>query len=190
VTGMMGTVEPDVVDLLLAQHTEIEGLFGAVLTALGERKRELFQELVRLLAVHEAAEEELIHPRVRVEVTAADPVVEQRLREEQDAKRKLADLYDLGVEHVDFDRGLTELARDVLEHAAQEEQEEFPYLRSVLTGPEMQRLANAVRAAQALAPTRPHPSVPPSAVANLLVGPPLAVFDRVRDAIRDAGTDR
>src|SRR6266581_2491217 len=148
---MMGTVEPDVVDLLLAQHTEIEGLFGAVLTALGERKRELFQELVRLLAVHEAAEEELIHPRVRVEVTAADPVVEQRLREEQDAKRKLADLYDLGVEHVDFDRGLTELARDVLEHAAQEEQEEFP---------------------------------------NLRVGPPLAVFDRVRDAIRDASTDR
>ena len=186
---MTETVEPDVVDLLLAQHTQIRALFDEVLTALGEHKRDRFQDLVRLLAVHEAAEEELIHPRVRVEVAAAGPVVDQRLDEEQAAKQELARLYDLGTDHVDFDRGLTALAKDVVAHATREEQEEFPYLRGVLSADELHRLANALRAAQSLAPTRPHPSVPPSALANVIAGPPLAVFDRIRDAIRDFGGD-
>jgi hemerythrin superfamily protein len=187
---MTNTMEPDVVDLLLAQHTEIEALFDEVLTALGEHKRERFQDLVRLLAVHEAAEEELIHPRIRVEVDAAGPVVDQRLHEEQAAKRELARLYDLGTDHADFDRGLTALAKDVLTHAAREEQDEFPYLRGALSTEELGRLAGALRAAQSLAPTRPHPSVPPSALANVVAGPPLAVFDRIRDAIRNVAGDR
>jgi hypothetical protein len=37
-----------------------------------------------------------------------------------------------------------------------------------------------------MAPTRPHPHAPSSATGNLIVGPPLAVFDRIRDAIRDS----
>ena len=45
-------------------------------------------------------------------------------------------------------------------------------------------LAAAVRAAEALAPTRPHPGTE-SATANLALGPPLAVVDRARDLIRD-----
>ena len=50
---MTETVEPDVVDLLLAQHTQIRALFDEVLTALGEHKRDRFQDLVRLLAAAE-----------------------------------------------------------------------------------------------------------------------------------------
>jgi hypothetical protein len=43
----------------------------------------------------------------------------------------------------------------------------------------------AVRAAEAIAPTRPHPGVQ-SAKANLLLGPPSAIMDRTRDLIRSA----
>ncbi len=185
---MTEATEPDVLDLLLAQHVEIEELFAEVMVALGQRKRELFDELVRLLAVHETVEEELIHPRVRVEVPAAERVVAGRLREEQEAKRELAELYELGTGHPHFDRRLTSLARAVVEHAAREEQEEFPLLRAALAPADRQRMASAMRAAQALAPTRPHPSVPPSAVANLLVGAPLAVYDKIRDLVRNART--
>ena len=172
---MTGPTQPDAVDLLLAQHVEIEELFAEVLVALGERKRDLFQELVQVLAVHETVEEELIHPRIRVEVAAAEPVVAGRVREEQDAKRELAELYELGTDHPHFDRRLTSLARAVLEHAAREEQEEFPFLRTALGQADRERLGSAMRAAQALAPTRP-----------LLAGAPPAVFDKVRDVIRDA----
>jgi hypothetical protein len=42
-----------------------------------------------------------------------------------------------------------------------------------------------VRVAEATAPTRPHPHAGESAAANLVAGPPLAVFDRVRDKARD-----
>ena len=45
-------------------------------------------------------------------------------------------------------------------------------------------MAGALRAAESTAPTRPHPNAPESAAA-VLAGPPLAVFDRVRDTIRD-----
>jgi hemerythrin superfamily protein len=159
---MTGIVEPDVLDLLLAQHTEIEELFAEVLTAPGERKRAGFQKLVGLLAGHEAAEGELVHPRVRAEVDAAEPVVRRRLAEEQALTRKLARLCDLGVDDPDFDRELTTLARDVLTHAALEEREEFPYLRAVLPPGELRRLAGEVRRLldRVRAPGRKDPSTP------------------------------
>ncbi|MFE3260081.1 hypothetical protein [Nocardia sp. NPDC059229] len=46
-------------------------------------------------------------------------------------------------------------------------------------------LATVVRFVEALAPTRPHPEVGVSLAANLLIGPPLAVFGRIRDAIHE-----
>jgi hypothetical protein len=36
-----------------------------------------------------------------------------------------------------------------------------------------------------MAPTRPHPATGESAMANLLTGPPLAIFDRARERIRE-----
>lgn len=183
---MTTATKPDVVDLLLEQHGQIKQLFADLRGAQGERKRELFQNLVRLLAVHESAEEELIHPLARREMEGGEAMVSSRLAEEQHAKRALADLYEMGVEHADFDDRLYALGTAVIEHATHEEREEFPYLRRGLSADELQRLAGAVRAAEAVAPTRPHPSTPPSATANLLLGPPLAVFDRIRDAVRDA----
>jgi hypothetical protein len=50
---------------------------------------------------------------------------------------------------------------------------------------QLQRMAGAVQAAEKLAPTRPHPKAGESAAANLLAGPPMALFDRLRDAVRD-----
>lgn len=47
----------------------------------------------------------------------------------------------------------------------------------------------AVRAAEAVAPTRPHPGVE-SATANTVAGPLLSLFDRTRDLVRKALDDR
>ena len=56
------TTEPDVVDLLLQQHDQIKSMFAQLQTTTGTAKRDLFDELVRLLAVHESAEESVVHP--------------------------------------------------------------------------------------------------------------------------------
>ncbi|WP_308250316.1 hemerythrin domain-containing protein [Sphaerisporangium fuscum] len=180
---MTTTHEKDVIDLLLAQHEQIKAMFADLTTARGDRKRELFDDLVRLLAVHESAEEQVVHPAARS--NGGERVVEARLHEEDEAKHALSELYDLGVDHPEFDARCATLAKAVLEHATHEEQEEFPRLRQELSPEKLRRMAGAVRAAEAISPTRPHPGAGESAVANMLVGPPVAVFDKIRDAVRD-----
>ncbi|MDH6565281.1 hypothetical protein M2160_000302 [Streptomyces sp. SAI-117] len=46
-------------------------------------------------------------------------------------------------------------------------------------------MARAVKAAEALAPTRPHPGVE-SGVKNMALGPVAALMDRTKDAVRTA----
>jgi hemerythrin superfamily protein len=177
--------EQDVVDLLVAQHARIEELFAATLEAIGEARRDRFHELVRLLAVHETAEEEVVHPLARQRIDAGAEVVEARLAEERTAKRMLADLYDSGTDDPGFEAGLRRLRDAVLAHATYEERYEFPYLRQQVGAEQLRDAAAAVRAAEATAPTRPHAGVE-SATANLLAGPAVALFDRLRDRVRDA----
>ena len=177
--------QQDVVDLLRDQHEQIKSLFGRVAAARGTEKRELFEQLVRLLAVHETAEEEVVHPAARRSVAGAEQMVDARLREEDEAKHALAALYDLGVDHPEFDGKLGMLAEAVIAHAEREEAEEFPRLREEISADQLRRMTGAVKAAEATAPTRPHPMSGESALGNLIAGPPLAIFDRMRDRVRD-----
>ncbi|RKR86849.1 hemerythrin HHE cation binding domain-containing protein [Micromonospora pisi] len=174
----------DVIDLLLDQHIQIKTLFSQVSSAQGAQKRELFEDLVRLLAVHESAEEIVVHPTARRKIEHGKRVVDARTEEEDQAKRKLAELYELGVDHPSFDSSLAAFAEAVVEHASREESEEFPALRQSLSAEQLRRMAGAVRAAEAAAPTRPHPHSGESRMANLAAGPPMAVFDRLRDTVR------
>jgi hemerythrin superfamily protein len=180
---MTAVQQRDVVDLLQQQHEELKSLFNQVKSAQGKQKREMFQELVRLLAVHESAEEMVVHPEARQQVGAQ--VVEARLHEEDEAKHALAELYDMGVDHPQFNTKLESLAQSVVTHAEREEREEFPQLRQQLPADRLRQMAGAVEAAEKIAPTRPHPGAGESAAANLLAGPPLAIFDRMRDAVRN-----
>lgn len=174
----------DVIDLLLAQHGRIKNALESVRASSGSDKQHGFEDLVRLLAIHEAVEEEVVHPAAR-HYAVSDDIVDSRLHEEDEAKHRLAELAQLGVEHVDFNARFSAFAEKVVEHAELEEKEEFGQLLTHASPEERVRLASVVRFAEALVPTRPHPVVGESAAANLLVGPPLAVFDRIRDAIRD-----
>lgn len=176
--------EQDVVELLMAQHNRIKQLLQQVQDAAPEAKQEPFDELVRLLAVHEVAEEEVVHPASR-RVFVNDEIVEARLHEEAEAKKELSALYDLGVGHREFDQRFRAFADKVIEHAEMEEKEEFGQVLQQTSQTERAALATAVRVAEATAPTRPHTGAGQSAVANVVVGPPVAVFDRVRDVVRD-----
>ena len=178
-----------VVELLLRQHEQIKALFAQVLKATGDEKTDLFQDLVRLLAIHESAEEQVVHPTARRKINDGEPIVSARLEEESQAKQALSDLYELGTGHPDFDMRLQALADDVVRHATAEETQEFAQLRVAMTEEELVRMAATVRTAEAMAPTRPHPSAGESAAATIVAGPPLAVFDRIRDAMRNRSQD-
>jgi Hemerythrin HHE cation binding domain len=184
-TAAKTRADRDVIDLLLEQHDEIKSMFGQLRQVQAAAKRELFEDLVRLLAMHETAEEMVVHPVARRKLDNGTQVVEERLAEEEQAKKELAELYDLGVDHPDFDKRLEALAVDVIEHATKEEGDEFLRMRATVDPGMLRRMAGVLKAAEAAAPTRPHPGAPESAAGNLLAGPPLAMFDRIRDAVRD-----
>ena len=145
----------DVVKFLKGQHDLIKDMFEDVFSASDPKAREkAFVELRQLLAVHETAEEMVVHPRARQEIADGDEIVDARLREEHEAKQQLSTLTD------------------------DEKQE-------MRDSDDRARMAKAVQAAEAIAPTRPHPGVE-SAKLNFAAGPFASMLDRARDLIKQA----
>ncbi|OBI99461.1 hemerythrin [Mycobacterium alsense] len=176
----------EVVAFLKAQHNLIEDMFDDVLHASDPRAREKpFVELRQLLAVHETAEEMVVHPRVRREADAGDAIVDARLKEEHEAKELLSRIENLEITSQQFIDEITKLRDAVLDHARHEEDDEFPVLERNVDAGDLKRMGSAVRAAEAIAPTRPHPGVE-SAKLNFAVGPFASMLDRARDLIAQA----
>lgn len=176
----------DVVDFLKHQHNLIKDMFEEVLHASDDPAREkAFVELRQLLAVHETAEEMVVHPRARREVSDGDSIVDARLEEEHQAKEQLSAIEKMDVGSPEFLDAVRTLRDAVIEHAEHEEAEEFSKLQAELDGDDLKRMVGAVQAAEAIAPTRPHPGVE-SATLNFAVGPFASMLDRARDAISAA----
>jgi hemerythrin superfamily protein len=172
----------DVVAFLKSQHEEIKGLFTQVSAAHGEERKQIFADLRRLLAIHETAEEEVVHPRAKSELADGDSIVSARLQEEHEAKEVLAELEKLDVDSAEFEEKFAGFHQDVLAHATAEEQEEFSKLAAELDERQLQRMRKAVELAEKTAPTHPHPGVE-SRTANLMAGPFAAMLDRAKDLI-------
>ena len=176
----------DVVKFLKDQHNLIKDMFDEVLSASDPKAREkAFTELRQLLAVHETAEEMVVHPRVRREVAEGEKIVDARLQEEHAAKEQLSKLESMDVGSKEFIDELTKFRDAVIDHAEHEENEEFNKLQRKLDSDDRERMAKAVQAAEAIAPTRPHAGIE-SAKANFAVGPFASMLDRARDLLKQA----
>lgn len=175
--------EPDAVEVVLGQHEHVRALFARLGVAGVQDRQETFDDLLRLLAVHETAEEEVIYPALR-RIAGGEEIAKARTDEEDAAKRALSDLERLGVDGKDFDRRLLAFRDMVLSHVESEEQEALPLLRAHLEPERLRQMATGFLTAEAMAPTHPHRHAPESATGNLLTGPFLAMVDRVRDALR------
>ncbi|MFG2000277.1 hemerythrin domain-containing protein [Spirillospora sp. NPDC048911] len=174
-----------VVGLLLRQHTEIRDLFAQVEKSSGKSRDEAFGRLRHLLAVHETAEEEIVHPFARRTIGNGERIIDARLKEEKGAKEILQELEKSGTGSDEFDALFERLHKAVESHAEQEERLEFPELAEKATPQQLKGMRAAVKAAEAVAPTHPHPGTE-SATKNAALGPMAAVMDRTRDAIRKA----
>ncbi|KLL10642.1 MULTISPECIES: hemerythrin domain-containing protein [Protofrankia] len=173
--------DDDVVGVLLLQHARIRDLFADVRSTTGEHKRQAFDELRALLAVHETAEEMVLRP-VTAKIDRA--VAEARNREEDEATRVLKTLEKMDVNSGEFDRKLAEFEQAVAGHAEHEESEEFPRVRAARTEDQLEHMGRRLRTAEKIAPTHPHPSTAGSPAAQWTVGPVASIIDRARDAVR------
>ncbi|MFJ5531814.1 hemerythrin domain-containing protein [Streptomyces sp. NPDC093261] len=173
--------EGDVVRILLEQHARIRDLFAEVKGAQGDEKKEIFDELRALLAVHETAEEMILRPVA--EKTAGAAEAEARNHEEEEANKVLAQLEKMDVGSPEFDTRIAAFERAVIDHAEHEEQEEFPAVRQGCDEDKLKGMGTLLEAAEKMAPTHPHPTAAGSTTAQWLTGPFVSMVDRVKDAL-------
>lgn len=176
--------EGDVIRLLLEQHARIRDLFVRVKGAQGKDKQRLFDELRALLAVHETAEEMVLRP-VSADAAGAT-VADARNHEEAEANKVLADLEKLDVSSPEFDTMFAAFQQAVEDHADAEERQEFPHVVRSCDETQRHGMGTLLRAAEAVAPTHPHPSTAGSTLAQYAAGPFASLIDRTRDTIRAA----
>jgi hemerythrin superfamily protein len=180
----LGTMpETGAVALLRRQHQQIRHLFRDVEDNAGRHRVAAFERLCRLLAVHETAEEEIIHPLARRGIN--DDRIAALLGQEHELKWMLRSLERMRPSSAGFASLFAEFAKVVAYHADYEEREEFPGL-TARGDAELRGLAVAVKAIEVIAPTHPHPGME-SVMSNLLAGSFAAAVDRTRDMVRAAG---
>jgi hemerythrin superfamily protein len=180
--------ERDVVDVLTADHrqveaifTELEGLRNTTDTALLRRRKDLTERVTEELVKHSVAEEAEVYPRIRERIDKAEA---DRLTEEQaEAEKTMKRLERLIPTAEGFEIELEQLINEIREHVAEEEQQAFPKLRETFTREELVEMGRRFDAVKKKAPTRPHPMAPDKPPANKVVGPPTGMVDRLRDAM-------
>jgi hemerythrin superfamily protein len=173
--------EGDVVRLLLEQHARVRDLFAEIQEAPAAERKEPFDRLRALLAVHETAEELVLRPQA--DDAGWKDVATERNQEEAEANKVLAALEDMDTASEAFLAKLQEFEKSVDEHAEAEESEEFPRVLESLDEDERRKLGSRLEAVQKMAPTHPHPMAAGSTTAVALTGPFAGMVDRVKDAL-------
>jgi hemerythrin superfamily protein len=169
----------DAIELLDAQHRDVERLFSQLEGARGERKARLFRELADLLAIHATIEENHFYPMVKTSDT--EDLVMESLEEHLAVKRLLADLMKLSPEVEEFDAKLTVLEEQVEHHVKEEREELFPQVRRLLDA-EQREAIGQIMTATIVGVQSPRLDVPLQTRAAPPLEPrekPLTMFDRL-----------
>lgn len=180
-TAIQITTADELVSFLTTQHQEIKSLLQSVIASTGEERERAFVELRRFLAVHETAEEEIVHPRARSEIRDGHYVVFSRLQEENRANQALAELEKMDLGSHEFDVAFERFRAYVIAHAEAEERDEFQQLHAELDAPQLERMRIAVKLAESM--SRAYAGVDSPSV-NMVAGSYAAMMIEARDLIR------
>lgn len=126
----MTTPAEELVAVITGQHGRIKTLMTDVTLATDEDRFAAFERFRRFLAIHEAAEQALLHPQGLV-LLEDESVSQRRITEEQDAAAVMTRLESLG-NAPDFTVQFGLLQEAILRHAEAEEHEELPRLVAAL----------------------------------------------------------
>jgi hemerythrin superfamily protein len=148
----------DVVGYLKQQHQLIKNGMERVIGSMDGERDEAFTALRQLIAVHETAEEEIVHPQARREFDDGEAVIKARLEEEHEGKQALAELEKLDIESTEFQTKFRQFQSDVLAHAEAEEREEFDRLPDRTPGSNRQRPTSSSARSRRCSTARATPS--------------------------------
>jgi hemerythrin-like domain-containing protein len=131
----------DVVDMIMADHRELERLFDLLENEPSQRARNL-PVLSTLLIAHSRAEEAEVYSVARDEAGASEEVAHSQ-EEHLEAEQLLERLQATDPASAEFDRLLAELVDAVSHHVEEEESSVLPAIRTGLADGRRQELADA-----------------------------------------------
>ena len=137
---------PDVVDLIMQDHREVERLFDELRTQ-PEKRPLSVPVLVGLLTAHSRAEEAEVYPVARDEAGATDLVAHSQ-QEHAEADQLLQELQQTAPDSPDFDEVLERLVEAVTHHVEEEESEVLPTMRGALDAARLEELGEAFAASR------------------------------------------
>jgi hemerythrin superfamily protein len=175
----------DIIQLLLADHRDIEELLGRLETVPLEDRADYFTTVVLELVAHEVGEEHVVYPIIR-HTPGGEAEAKARIAEESAAEGLLIGLQKLDPTSAEFATKFATLKDAVLAHARAEEATTFPLLAELEDGESRVALGGRFTHAKSVAPTHPHPHTPHSPPGNLVLDPVAALFDRARNAMKGA----
>jgi len=188
---------PDVFQVLKQDHDEVKAMLarledgpkltsGATADQLA-RRRQLAEEVIIEESKHEAAEQQYFWPAVRELGADGDRVANEALAQEAEGERVLHDLGRLNPDDDRFDELVVMFSSAARSHIAFEEAHAWPLLRASINAERACELGDKITQAKRLAPTRPHPTMPPGEGAAKTAGPLAGAADRLRDVVTGRG---
>jgi len=177
------TGDVDVVDILTTDHHEVMQLVQEIPAADPAGRRDMTDTVIAELMRHSVAEEMYVYPAMRKHVPDGDAAVEHDVKEHQELEEAMKVLESADTAEPAFLEGLNHLEAILRDHIDDEEKDQFPQLRATIPHDELVAIGKKVETAKKLAPTRPHPAAPHSALFHKALGPGVGMVDRLRDAL-------
>ena len=184
--GVGVAIGPDVVDVLVEDHRQIEELLQQAAQrddpAVVDDGGRLVSVCIAELARHFTVEEEYVYPVVRELVPRGDRLAGDALVHNREAEVVMKRLERCPADSPDCLPLITDLLGRLHEHTVETEAGMFPALRRRCAPDQLDHLAGVVEMAKRTAPTHAHPGVPHNPPWNQILTPGVGLVDRVRDA--------
>jgi hemerythrin superfamily protein len=186
---MSTTQQHDIVDEIIADHRQVEGVFSEIENRSGpNNRRELVEHVITELVRHSVGEEQYLYPTARRVLPDGEQLADHELKEHAEAEAVMKQLENTDEGDPKFDALVGRLMEDIRHHIEDEETDLLPKLRDACDGAELMELGKKFERAKKIAPTRPHPSAPDKPPANRILGPGVGLIDRMRDALSGRNT--
>ncbi|KAI0781893.1 hypothetical protein C8Q75DRAFT_728365 [Abortiporus biennis] len=173
----------DVTREIKVDHDNVRDLFERYKAATDiNEKRVIANTLVREMAIHGDSEEIAVYNHF--ESFGLGNTAEHNKEEHAQVKKAVYEADSANIESGDYDSIITKAVTTFLEHAQEEEEEQFSKIQEALTPEQSDKLAREFLKARTTVPTRPHPWAPQTGgLAQKAAGIQGKVHDKVIETV-------
>ncbi|MET9505504.1 hemerythrin domain-containing protein [Streptomyces sp. NPDC006622] len=149
----------------------------------GEDRERALKETVQLVFSHAFAEESVLWPAVRRSVPDGEELTARVEEEHQQINDLVADIERLAPGDPQREEKVRRAFALIRQDIRDEEDLLLPRLQEALDTSRLRQLGTAWETVRRTAPTHPHPVIPRRPPGNAILGVPLSLYDRARDAL-------